>query len=212
MNQTIANQIVADAAANGRTELSEIDSKKILEAIGIPTAIAEPAANADNAVMIAARVGFPVVLKVLSPDVTHKSEVGGVELNLRSASEVRDGFDRIRERLAAKLPNARFDGVAVQPMAKEGLELILGIVRDERFGPLIVVGLGGIFVEVLKDTALRLAPVDEKEARAMLLSLRSAALLHGVRGAEGVDIDAIATAIASLSEFAAASHRSRRWI
>ena len=205
MNQTIANQIIADAAAQGRTELSEIDSKKILEAIGIPTTIAEPAANADNAVMIAARVGFPVVLKILSPDVTHKSEVGGVELNLRSVAEVRDGFERIRERLAAKLPNARFDGVAVQPMAKEGLELILGIVRDERFGPLIVVGLGGIFVEVLKDTALRLAPVDAKEARAMLLSLRSVALLHGVRGAAGVDIDAIAEAIARLSEFAAAT-------
>jgi acyl-CoA synthetase (NDP forming) len=168
VNQTIANQVIAAATAAGRTALSEIESKKILEAIGIPSAIPERAASADDAVLIAARLGFPVVLKVLSPDVTHKSEVGGVELNLRSAAEVRAGFDRICDALAKKQPGARFEGVAVQPMARPGLELIAGIVRDERFGPLIVVGLGGIFVELLKDTVLRLAPVDVGEARAML--------------------------------------------
>ncbi len=205
VNQTIANQLIADATAAGRTALSEIESKKILEAIGIPSAIPEHAATADDAAAIAARVGFQVVLKVLSPDVTHKSEVGGVELNLRTAAEVRDGFDRIRAALLKKQPGARFEGVAVEPMARPGLELIAGIVRDERFGPLIVVGLGGIFVELLKDTALRLAPVDAKEARAMLLSLRGAAMLHGARGGVAVDIDAIANAIAGLSEFAAAT-------
>ena len=205
MNPTIANQIIADAGVAGRSALSEIESKKILDAIGIPSAIPEHAANAADAATIATRMGFPVVLKVLSPDVTHKSEVGGVELNLRSADEVRTGFDRIRDALAKKQPGAKFEGVAVQPMAKPGLELIAGIVRDERFGPLIVVGLGGIFVELLKDTALRLAPVDAKEARAMLLSLRGAALLHGVRGGAAVDLDAIAEAIARLSEFAAAT-------
>jgi acyl-CoA synthetase (NDP forming) len=205
VNQTIANQVIADATAAGRTALSEIESKKILEAIGIPSAIPERAAGADDAVLIAARIGFPVVLKVLSPDVTHKSEVGGVELNLRSAAEVRAGFDRICDALAKKQPGARFEGVAVQPMARPGLELIAGIVRDERFGPLIVVGLGGIFVELLKDTVLRLAPVDAKEARAMLLSLRGAAMLRGVRGGAEVDIAAIANAIARLSEFAAAT-------
>ena len=154
---------------------------------------------------IAAKMGFPVVLKVLSPEVTHKSEVGGVELNLTSAEEVRAAFARIRDALAKNQPGAKFQGVAVQPMAKPGLELIAGIVRDERFGPLIVVGLGGIFVELLKDTALRLAPVDAKEARAMLLSLRGAAILQGARGSAAVDIDAIANAIAKLSEFAAAT-------
>ncbi|HLX38501.1 MAG TPA: acetate--CoA ligase family protein [Candidatus Binataceae bacterium] len=205
VNTTNANKIIAEAAAAGRTALSEIESKKILEAIGIPSALAEPAASADDAVLIAARIGFPVVLKVLSPEVTHKSEVGGVELNLRSTTEVRDGFDRIRESLAKKQPGAKFEGVAVQPMARAGLELIAGIVRDEKFGPLIVVGLGGIFVEMLKDTALRLAPIDAKEARAMLESLRGAAMLRGVRGSAAVDIDALASAIAKLSEFAAAT-------
>jgi acyl-CoA synthetase (NDP forming) len=188
--------------AQGRTALSEIESKKILDAIGIATAIPESAASSDEAVLIAQRIGFPVVLKILSPDVTHKSEVGGVELNLRTAAEVRDGFERIRSGLKAKNPGARFEGVAVQPMAPAGLELIVGIVRDDRFGPLVIAGLGGIFVEVVKDTALRLAPVDANEARAMLLSLRGAALLHGVRGGSSVDIEATADAIAKLSQFA----------
>jgi len=205
VNPTIANQIIADATAAGRAALSEIESKRILEAIGIPSAIPEHAATVDDAVTIATRIGFPVVLKVLSPDVAHKSEVGGVELNLRTADEVRAGFGRIRDALAKKQPGAKFEGVAVQPMAKPGLELITGIVRDERFGPLIVIGLGGIFVELLKDTALRLAPIDAKEARAMLLGLRGAAMLHGVRGGAAVDLDAIASAIAKLSEFAAAT-------
>ncbi len=205
MNPTTANQIIADATAAGRTALSEIESKKILDAIGIPSAIPEHADSADLAALHASKMGFPVVLKVLSPDVTHKSEVGGVELNLKSVEEVRAAFARIRDSLTKKQPGAKFEGVAVQPMAKPGLELIAGIVRDERFGPLIVVGLGGIFVELLKDTALRLAPVDTKEARAMLLSLRGAAMLQGVRGSAAVDIDAIANTIAKLSEFAAAT-------
>ncbi len=205
MDPSTTNQIIAEATAAGRSALSEIESKKILEAIGIPAAIPEHATSANDAALIAARMGFPVVLKVLSPEVTHKSEVGGVELNLRTADEVRLAFGRIRDALAKHQPAARFEGVAVQPMAKPGLELIAGIVRDERFGPLIVVGLGGIFVELLKDTALRLAPVDVKEARTMLLSLRGAAMLHGVRGAAAVDLDAVANAIAKLSEFAAAT-------
>jgi len=205
VDPSTTNQIIAEATAAGRSALSEIESKKILEAIGIPAAIPEHATSANDAALIAARMGFPVVLKVLSPEVTHKSEVGGVELNLRTADEVRLAFGRIRDALAKHQPAARFEGVAVQPMAKPGLELIAGIVRDERFGPLIVVGLGGIFVELLKDTALRLAPVDVKEARTMLLSLRGAAMLHGVRGSAAVDLDAVANAIAKLSEFAAAT-------
>jgi acyl-CoA synthetase (NDP forming) len=205
VNPTNANQIIADAAAAGRTALSEIESKQILDAIGIRSAIPERAESANEAALHASKMGFPVVLKVLSPEVTHKSDVGGVELNLNSIEEVRAGFARIRDALAKNRPGAKFEGVAVQPMAKPGLELIAGIVRDEKFGPLIVVGLGGIFVELLKDTALRLAPVDATEARAMLWSLRGAAMLQGVRGSAAVDLDAIADAIAKLSEFAAAT-------
>ena len=118
MNPTTANQIIADATAAGRTALSEIESKKILDAIGIPSAIPEHADSADLAALHASKMGFPVVLKVLSPDVTHKSEVGGVELNLKSVEEVRAAFARIRDALAKKQPGAKFEGVAVQPMAQ----------------------------------------------------------------------------------------------
>jgi acyl-CoA synthetase (NDP forming) len=200
--QTV-DKIIAEAVAAGRTALSEIESKRVLAAAGIATAIPEFATNADQAVKAAAGIGFPVVLKVHSPEVTHKSEVGGVALNLRNEAEVRDAFDRIRRGLADRMPGATFEGVAIAPQARPGVELIAGISRDERFGPLVVAGLGGIFVEVLHDTAMRLAPIDRIEARAMLEELRGAPLLHGARGAAPCDLDAIADLLARLSELAA---------
>jgi acyl-CoA synthetase (NDP forming) len=203
VNDTTSSRIIGRALADGRAALSEIESKQLLESIGIPTATPESAASADAAASAAERIGFPVVLKVISPEVSHKSEVGGVILGLSSAAEVRDGFERIRQNLAVKAPGARFQGVAVQAMAPEGVELIAGIIRDERFGPLVMAGMGGIFVEVLKDTALRLAPVDEDEARAMLAQLRGAPLLAGLRGRAPVDAGAVARLLAVLSRFAA---------
>lgn len=203
MDENIVKQVIEGAASAGRNALSEIESKRILAAAGIPTAIPEFAASADEAASAAARIGFPVVLKVHSPEVSHKSEVGGVALNLRNELEVRDAFERIRRGLADRMPHARFDGVAIQPQAKPGVELIAGISRDDRFGPLVMVGLGGIFVEVLRDTAMRLAPVDRREARAMLDELRGAPLLHGARGTRPADMDAIADLLARLSELAA---------
>ncbi|MGH7988148.1 MAG: acetate--CoA ligase family protein [Candidatus Binataceae bacterium] len=195
--------MIAKAAASGRKSLSEIESKQLLREIGIEVAMPELAHTADEAVATATRCGFPAVLKVLAGEVSHKSEVGGVVLNLRSAREVEDAFQRIRDNLAEKSPQAHFEGVAVQPMAAPGVELIAGITRDDRYGPLVIVGLGGIFVEVLKDTALRLAPIDAAQARAMLEELRGAPLLAGVRGARPVDLDALVAMLIRLSEFAA---------
>lgn len=203
MDPQTVDKIIAEAVAARRTALSEIESKRVLAAAGIATAIPEFATNADQAVKAAAGMGFPVVLKVHSPEVIHKSEVGGVALNLRNEAEVRDAFDRIRRGLADRMPGATFEGVAIAPQARPGVELIAGISRDERFGPLVVVGLGGIFVEVLHDTAMRLAPIDRVEARAMLEELRGAPLLHGARGTQPTDIDAIADLLARLSELAA---------
>jgi acyl-CoA synthetase (NDP forming) len=200
--QTI-DQIIAQAIAAGRIALSEIESRRVLAAAGIATAIPEFAADADHAVKAAVSIGFPVVLKVHSPEVTHKSEVGGVALNLHNETEVRDAFDRIRRGLADRMPGATFEGVAIAPQARPGVELIAGISRHERFGPLVVVGLGGIFVEVLHDTAMRLAPIDRGEARAMLEELRGAPLLHGARGTPPCDLDAIADLLARLSELVA---------
>ncbi len=205
MSDSTIAQIIADASRAGRLALSEIDAKRIIAELGISVAIPASASSAAEAAAIAARQGFPVVLKVLSPDVSHKSEVGGVELGLANSEDVRAAFERIKANLAAKAPGAKFEGVAVQPMAAGGgVELLAGIVRDDRYGPTIMVGLGGILVEVLKDTALRLAPISAGEARAMLGELRGAAILHGVRGRGAVDIDAVAAMLAKLSEFAAA--------
>jgi acyl-CoA synthetase (NDP forming) len=205
VDDSIATRIIADATQAGRTALSEIESKRLLSAIGVEVAIPSAARSAEDAVAAAERAGFPVALKVLSPDVSHKSEVGGVELGLGSAAEVRAAFERIRNNLAARAASARFEGVAVQPMAKPGgVELLAGIMRDDRYGAMVMAGLGGILVEVMKDTALRLAPIDEPQARAMLAELRGATILGGVRGRAGADIGAIARLLVKLSEFAAA--------
>jgi acyl-CoA synthetase (NDP forming) len=209
VDETTAERMIAEAVNGGRGELSEIESKQILEAIGIPVAIAHPARSAEEAAELAARAGFPAALKVLSPQAVHKSEVGGVELGLGSPAEVKAAFERIRQSLAAKRPGARFDGVAVQAMAAPGIELIAGVTRDDRFGALVMVGLGGVFVEIFKDTALRIAPVSVAGAHAMLDELRGGALLRGARGNAPADRDALAALIAKISEFAA-SHAEVR--
>ncbi len=166
--------------------------------------VPEAASTADDAVLAAVRIGFPVVLKVLSPQVSHKSDVGGVELNLADETAVRQAFDRIRRSLAEHARDALFEGVAVQPMAKNGLELIMGTFRDDRFGAMVMVGLGGVFVEVMKDTALALAPIGGREASAMLARLRGAGILRGFRGQLGVNIDAIISLLQTVSGIAAA--------
>jgi acyl-CoA synthetase (NDP forming) len=166
--------------------------------------VPEVAASADAAARAATKIGYPVVLKVLSPDVSHKSDVGGVELNLANEAEVRAAFDRIRRNLGAKAPGANFEGVSVQPMAVAGIELIIGTTRDARFGAMVIVGLGGVLVEVMRDTALRLAPIGGREATVMLQDLRGAQILRGVRGQPGVDIDAIVALLESVAGFAAA--------
>jgi acyl-CoA synthetase (NDP forming) len=204
VEERTVEQIIARAATSGRSAaLSDVESKQLLQALGVAVAIPQAARSAEEAAAAAAAIGFPVVLKVLSPAVTHKSEVGGVVLGLDSENAVRSAFSRIRDSLAAHTPTAPFEGVAVDRMARPGVELILGITRDERFGPLVIVGLGGIFVEVLADTAFRLAPIDNAQARGMLEELRGGAILRGVRGAPPIDFDAVAALLVKLSEFAA---------
>jgi acyl-CoA synthetase (NDP forming) len=198
VDQTTIERLIAGARSRGT--LSEIDSKRLLEAAEVPTAMAEPARTADEAAAAAVRAGFPAVLKVLSPDVSHKSDVGGVILQLSSEQEVRNAFDQIRHNLAEHAPRAHFEGVAVQAMAPPGVELIIGAVRDTRFGPLVLAGLGGVFVEVMEDTAVRLAPVDTDEAREMLAQLRGRAILSGVRGAKPIDSAAVIQLIVRISD------------
>jgi acetate---CoA ligase (ADP-forming) len=189
--------------AAGRV-LSEHESKAVLEAAGIPRGAAEAlAADAEAAAEAAARIGFPVALKIQSPDIPHKTEMGGVALNLADAQAVRAAFRAMMDRARTAHPAARVQGALVAPMARRGIEVILGIHRDPQFGPMLMAGLGGIHVEVLRDVAFAPVPVTEEEARGMLASLKGAALLQGVRGAPPSDLDALAGLMVALSRFAA---------
>ncbi|MHA1113334.1 MAG: acetate--CoA ligase family protein [Alphaproteobacteria bacterium] len=182
--------------------LNEVEAKRILGSAGIPVVEETVAEDADMAAEAAARIGYPVVLKIASPDIRHKSEIGGVLLGIANEAALRAGFATIMERARAAEPKAAIDGVLVAPMVG-GVEMILGVRSDPIFGPVVMCGLGGIFVEVMKDVALRVAPFGEDVARAMIDSLKGAPLLKGARERAKADIDALAKALARLSVFAA---------
>ncbi len=188
-----------------RRVLSEGDSKRLLEAYGIPTALPQTASSAEAAAALAATIGFPVVLTVLSPDITHKSDVGGVVLDLGSAAEVRQAFAAIMERARRKKPAARLDGVTVQPMIQDagGVELILGIKKDPVFGTVVLAGMGGTNAELFADRSLGFPPLNESLARRMLESLRIWPLLNGYRGRPAVNLDRLLEVLIRFSYFAA---------
>lgn len=181
---------------------NEYQAKQALAAAGIPVLPEAIAATADDAVAAAGRYGYPVVLKIVSQDIPHKTEVGGVALNLADEAAVRAAHAQILSSAAAKAPQARIDGVLVAPMARGGTELIMGVSRDPVFGPVVMVGFGGIYAEVLQDVAVQAAPVTETEAEAMIRGLKLFALLDGARGQPKADVAAAAHTVARLSEFA----------
>jgi acyl-CoA synthetase (NDP forming) len=183
----------------------EAEAKRLLAAIGIASPAEEVCPSADAAAAAAERMGFPVALKLVSPDVLHKSEIGGVKLGLADAEGVRSAYAAIMEAAAAHAPAARITGILVTPMLGGGVECVIGITRDPVFGPVAMVGLGGIFVEVLRDVALRLCPFGEAEADAMIRSLRGFPLLDGARGRPVMDVPALAAALSRLSRFATAA-------
>ena len=183
----------------------EAGAKRLLAAAGIVSAPEQVCADGDAAVAAAEAIGFPVVLKILSADITHKSEIGGVVLGLGDAAAVRTGFAAVMAAAAAHAPSARIEGVLVAKQLSGGVECILGIHQDPVFGPVAMVGLGGIFVEILKDVAFRRCPFDTDVAETMIRSLRGAPLLLGARGRPVVDIAALAAMLARLSQFACAA-------
>ena len=173
--------------------LSEEDSKSLLAAYGIPVSQPIAATSADESVEVAWKIGFPVVMKIRSPDITHKTDIGGVILNLTNEAEVRTAFDQMLASVKLKRPDAVIDGVTLQPMvtAARGVELLVGAKRDPVFGSVLLVGAGGVMAELLQDRALELPPLDELFARRMLESLRVWPLLQGYRGRPGVDVDRV---------------------
>lgn len=185
-------QYVAGEAAAGKAFMPEHKAKDMLALAGIEVAGAVLAANEDEAVETAGSIGYPVALKVVADRVIHKSEVGGVRLNLKDADEVKRAFRQITDSTLAQVPDAGLMGVAVQPMVPGGIEVIVGAIRDEQAGPVVMCGLGGIWVEALRDVAFRLAPVTGGEAASMIRELKGYRVLQGIRGGKAVDIDILA--------------------
>jgi succinyl-CoA synthetase beta subunit len=180
---------------------NEAEAKRILAEFGVPMVPERACAIAEDAVAAAREFGFPVVAKLLSPDILHKSEIGGVLLNLSEEAAVRSGFTLLINRAAAHAPAARIDGVLVARQVKDAVEMAIGVVRDPVFGPVAMVGLGGVFIEVFRDVAFRRCPVSVGDAEAMIRSLRGFALLDGARGRPKADVAALARALAALSRF-----------
>jgi acyl-CoA synthetase (NDP forming) len=184
---------------------TEAEAKRLLAAAGIASAPEAACASAEEAVAAAERFGFPVVMKILSPDILHKSEIGGVLLDVADAASVRDGYALLLDRAKNAAPNARIEGVLVAKQLKGGVECILGIHRDPVFGPIAMFGLGGIFVEVLKDVVFRRCPFGPDVAEQMIRSIKGAPLLLGARGRKPADVKALAAMLSRLSAFAVAA-------
>ena len=193
--------VIDRAKAEGRTVLTEIESKQVLEEAGVPTAAARLAKTAEEAVSAAKETGYPVVLKVVSPHVTHKSDVGGVRLGLDSPAAVTEAFAEIVAAVKEHEPGARIEGVAVQKMARPGIEVIIGMSKDPQFGPVLMFGLGGILVEVLKDVAFRIVPLEPRDARQMIREIKGFPVLQGFRGRAPADLEALEKLILKVSAF-----------
>ncbi|GAA5233216.1 acetate--CoA ligase family protein [Verticiella sediminum] len=194
--------VLDQARAGGRTSLDEKEGKEILARYGIPVPAEAAATHPDEAEQLAEDIGYPVVLKVLSPDIVHKSDVGGVKLSLANRAEVRQAYAQIMASVSARLPSADIQGVLVQQQAARGVELLVSCTVDPLFGPVLTVAAGGLQAELIADVAQRLLPISKEEAGELLAELKSYPLLTGYRGAPAANLDAVAELLASMSEMA----------
>jgi acetate---CoA ligase (ADP-forming) len=200
VNRRRVERIISRRQRTGKLQLGEVRAKNILKAYGFNILEGRLATTPAEAVEIAKFIGFPVAMKVVSPNIIHKTDLGGVRLDVASSQEVEDAYDLMMLRIWKQVPGALLEGVYVEKMADPGLEVIVGMTRDPQFGPMLMFGLGGIFVEVLKDVTFHLAPITEGEAVQMLKSTRSYEMLKGKRGHKEVDIAAIAVALQRISQ------------
>ena len=200
VDRTRVAQCFEDVRRQGRNQLGEREAREVISAYGFRLPQNVLTRTVDEAVATAARIGYPVALKIVSPDILHKTDVGGVRLNLQDADAVAQGFQGIDASVRRFFPTAVIQGIAVQEMVAGGKEVILGMTRDPSFGPLLMFGLGGIYVEVLKDVAFRVAPIGPDEAEAMIREIQSFPLLRGVRGEKPSDMPAMVEALGRLSQ------------
>jgi acetyltransferase len=199
-----ARAIIEGAMAEGRTVLQQAESDTVLAAFRIPILQSLPAASPEEAMQVAGEIGFPVAMKIDSPDITHKTDVGGVRLGLETAREVRDAFAALMGTVAERAPEARLDGVMIEPMWRghDGRELMVGLLRDEIFGPVVTFGIGGTLVEVIRDRAVSLAPLNRFLAGRLIDATRAARWLGEVRGSPAADRDALVQLLLRVSEMA----------
>ena len=195
------SKLISDALKEKRTVLTEIESKQLMSAAGIPTIESKLAKSKAQAISLSKELGFPVVLKIVSPDIIHKSDSGGVKLGLQNAAQAGRAYTEIMA--AAKKGNkkAKIHGVSVQRMARPGVEVIMGMSKDPQFGPVLMFGLGGVFVEVLKDVAFRIVPLVRRDASQMIREIKGYPLLEGYRGQEPANITVLEDLLLKLSAY-----------
>jgi acyl-CoA synthetase (NDP forming) len=197
--------IVTKAKQENRTVLTEIEAKELLKKAGIGVVETRQAKSKAEAVTIAKQLGFPVVMKITSSDVVHKSDAGGVKLGLTNETQVGEAYDDIMKKITAAFPNAKIDGVSVQAMARPGIEVIIGMSKDPQFGPVLMFGLGGVLVEILKDVSFRIVPLVKRDAKEMVREIKGFPLLQGYRGSEPADIEQLENMLLKVSEFVEAN-------
>ena len=197
----MTSKIIANVLKSGRTVLTEVESKQLVAEAGIPVVETKLAKTKAEAISISKKMRFPVVLKIVSPDIIHKSDIGGVKLGLANATQVGKAYTEIMA--AAKKANKKADiqGISVQKMARPGVEVIMGMSKDAQFGPVLRFVLGGVFVEVLKDVAFRIVPLNRRDASQMIREIKGYPLLEGYRGQEPANITALEDLLLKLSDF-----------
>jgi acyl-CoA synthetase (NDP forming) len=193
--------IIGEVKRASRTLLTELESKALLSEAGIPIVETKLAASKEEAIAISKRLGFPVALKIVSPDIAHKSDVGGVKLGLKTSKQVKEAYDEIISSVQHQCPKAIIDGVSVQKMARPGTEVIIGMTKDAQFGPVLMFGLGGILVELLKDVSFRIVPLEREDAQEMIREIKGYPLLEGYRGSEPVDVSILEEILLKVSRF-----------
>jgi acyl-CoA synthetase (NDP forming) len=197
----VKKAILETARKRKSTVLTEVESKQLLEEAGINVIKAKLATTMKEAVALSKGMGFPVVLKIASSDVIHKSDAGGVKLDLKNATQVEKAYREIMASIKEKFPKAAIEGVSVQPMAKPGVEVIIGMSKDAQFGPVLMFGLGGILVEILKDVSFRIVPLVRRDAREMIREIKGYPVLEGYRGKEPADVTALEDMLLKVSDF-----------
>jgi acyl-CoA synthetase (NDP forming) len=194
-------EIIKRARKEGRNLLTEVEAKELLKGAGISVVDTRLAKTKDEAIATSQKLGFPVVLKIASADVVHKSDAGGVKLGLKTANQVGKAYDDIMKAIKKAYPNAKIQGVSVQKMARTGTEVIMGMSKDAQFGPVLMFGLGGILVEILKDVSFRIVPLVKRDAAEMIKEIKGYPLLEGYRGQEPADISKLEEMLLKVSDF-----------